>query len=222
MSLVEAARAFDEAALRVNDVHPANLVRWAGPIFMAIAESDDIRPLAPQIEASVRLVAGFAGIPVALVAIDHPQANFLIRRTETAGRAACRTAIYSRGGRIARVEVAIHPTPGAAVTRCINHEVMHAFGFRSHAHAAQSILSYRQTAMIEHSPLDRLLLETLYDPRLQPGMELSSAGVAACSILAEKLGVARRDAAAHCARRAPEGGRLAVYEDGMIDHQPGE
>jgi hypothetical protein len=222
MALVDAARAFDETALRINDAHPADLVRWADPIFVAVADSDDLRPLAAQIEASVRFLADIAGVPATRVAADDARANFLVRQTGAGVRTACRTSISSRGGRIAHVDVAINVAAGASLTRCINHEVMHGFGFRSHASGAQSILSYRQVHLTQPSTLDHILLETLYDRRLHPGMDVATAAPLACGIIAGKLGVARRDASAHCARRVPGGGRLAAYDDSPGEPSLGE
>ncbi len=196
-SLIEAARAFDEAALHVNDSQPADLVRWAGPIFLAVSDIEGLQDLAPEVEASVRSLAEIAGITVVRVGTDDPRRNFLVREADPAGRAACRASVYSQAGRITRVEVELWRA-SRAIRRCANHEVMHAFGFRSHAHGAASILSYRQRHQAGFSELDRLLVATLYDPRLQAGMKPAAGSAAACGIIAERLGLTAQAAGTLC------------------------
>ncbi|HEX2886068.1 DUF2927 domain-containing protein [Vineibacter terrae] len=208
--LQDAAQAFDDAALRVNDAQPADLVRWTGPIFLAIADGDGLHARAAEIEASVRTLAAIARVPVSRVAADDPRRNFLVRPAATGGRAACRAAVASQAGRIASAEVEIYLGGRGSLTRCINHEVMHAFGFRSHAHAALSILSYKQSRQTDLSALDRVMIETLYDPRLRPGMRPAEAAPMACAVLAEKLGLSARDAGAQCGSR-DDGGQLALF-----------
>jgi hypothetical protein len=204
-SLNEAVRAFDEAALYVNDAQPADLVRWTGPIFLAISDIEGLQQLAPEIEASVRTLAEIAGIAVVRVGIDDPRRNFLVRAADPAGRAACRASVYSQAGHITRVEVELWRA-SRAIRRCANHEVMHAFGFRSHAHGAPSILSYQQRHQSGFSELDRLLVATLYDPRLQTGMKPAAGSAAACGIIAQKLGLTPQAAGPLCT-----GGTLAGH-----------
>jgi hypothetical protein len=208
--LQDAARAFDDAALRVNDAQPADLVRWTGAIFLAVADTDGMRPLAAEIEAAVRTLAAIARVPVSRVDVNDPRRNFLVRQADAGGRAACRASVYSSAGRIAGVEVEIHLGAREAPTRCINHEVMHGFGFRSHAHAALSILSYKQSRQTQLSALDRVMLETLYDPRLRPGMKAAEAMQAACTVIAGKVGLGAGEAAAQCANR-DGGGQFALF-----------
>jgi hypothetical protein len=85
---------------------------------------------------------------------------------------------------------------------------MHAFGLRSHAHAAVSVLSYRQTKQTRPSTIDRLMIETLYDARLHPGTEPTAASRVACAIMAEKLGASAAERARHCEGRDLRAGRL--------------
>jgi len=209
--LPDAAGAFDDAALRVNDSQPADLVRWTGPIYLAIAEGEGMQAIAAEVEASVRTLAAIARVSVSRVNINDSRRNFLVRPADSTGRVACRASVYSQYGRIASAEVEVYVGGRGSLTRCINHEVMHAFGFRSHAHAAFSILSYKQARLLELSALDRVMLETLYDPRLRPGMRPTEATAAACTIIAEKLGLAARDAATQCAGRDVSGRQVALF-----------
>lgn len=210
-SLQDATSAFDDAALRVNDSQPADLVRWTGPIFLAVADGDGMQAIAPEVEASVRALAAIARVSVSRVSANDSRRNFLVRQADTSGRVACRASVYSQAGRIAGAEVEVYVGGRGSLTRCINHEVMHAFGFRSHAHAALSILSYKQARQTQLSALDRVMLETLYDPRLHPGMRPADATAMACAVIAQKLGIAARDAAVQCGSRDVAGRQVALF-----------
>lgn len=217
-ALPDAARAFEDAALRVNDAQPAEPVRWTRPIFLAVADAGGMRALAPEIEASVKYMAAIARVSVTRVDINDPRRNFVVRQADPAGRAACRAGIYSQAGHITSVDVEIWLGGRGSLSRCINHEVMHGFGFRSHAHAAVSILSYKQARQTQLSAIDRVLLETLYDARIQPGMNLAAAAATSCGIIAEKLGVPAREAAGHCGQ-APMPRQVATTTFGRRGRQ---
>jgi hypothetical protein len=210
-SLADAARAFDDAALRVSDSRPASLVRWTGPIYLAISDADGLRGLAAEIEASVRTQAAIARVPVTRVDFNDPRRNFVVAPADRGGRAACLAGINSQAGRIVSVDVAIYLNGRGSLTRCINHEVMHGFGFRSHAHEAMSILSYKMKKQTQISALDRTLIETMYDARLQPGMTPEAATATAWRILAEKLGVSAAETNAECGNRAAVHPQLAAF-----------
>ena len=210
-ALQDAASAFDEAALRVNDSQPADLVRWSGPIFLAVADGDGMQAIAAEVEASVRSMAAIARVSVHRVSVNDTRRNFLVRPADTGGRVACRASVYSQYGRIIGAEVEVYVGGRGSLTRCINHEVMHAFGFRSHAHGALSILSYKQARQTQLSALDRVMLETLYDPRLQPGMRPAEATTAACAVIGEKLGLTARDTSSQCGGRGTSGRQVALF-----------
>lgn len=206
-----AARAFDDAALRINDSTPAEPARWTHAIFVAVDRGGDLRPHAAQIIAAVAQLGAIAGVAVVAVESDDPRRNFLVRQADPAGRAACRAAVYSQAGHIVRVDIDIFLGGRGSLTRCINHEVLHGFGFRSHAQQAPSILSYRATDQTQISDVDRILLQTLYDPALRPAMPIAQATVVACAIIGRKLGVAGPTADAACADRLPPDGRVAFF-----------
>ena len=210
-SVTDVARAFEDAALRVNDWQPAEPVRWTRPIFLAIADTGGMRSLGSEIEASVRQMAAVARVSVTRVDANDPRRNFVVRQADPGGRAACRAGIYSQAGHITSVEVEIWLGGRGSLSRCINHEVLHGFGLRSHAHAAASILSYKQTRQTQLSAVDLVMLETLYDPRLQPGMNVASATSTACNVIAEKLNVPARDAVASCGGREPPGRQVTAF-----------
>lgn len=87
------------------------------------------------------------------------------------------------------------------VDRCAIHEPMHTLGFNSHPHGAQSVLSYVYKAQRTLTPLDRLLIRTLYDGRLAPGTALAPASQLACRILGERMAAPVVDIDAVCRDR---------------------
>ena len=191
LSLDSLARAFDDAALRVNNAPATELARWADPIYLAIADDAGMAPIAPIAEAAVRALAAVAGVPVARVAWHDRRVNFRVRpgQNDSAGKSPCRSTVdWTESGRMVRAEIYVNLANPDRITRCINHETMHGFGFRSHAHAALSVLSYTHAAQAELTAVDTILIQTLYDRRLKPGMAAEVAAPLACSIIAEMIG----------------------------------
>jgi hypothetical protein len=99
---------------------------------------------------------------------------------------------------ITRGELRLNPTCIRDFDRCAIHEPMHSFGFLSHPHAAESVLSYVFKGQRTLTELDRYLIRTLYDPQLAPGMATAPASQAACRILAKWLKSPPADADAVC------------------------
>lgn len=69
---------------------------------------------------------------------------------------------------------------------CLVHELIHAFGWRGHTHRIRSANSYMH-GEFALTRWDRLLMRTLYDPRLPPGMPKDDAIPKARVILREHL-----------------------------------
>jgi|SRR5580693_3437932 hypothetical protein len=104
---------------------------------------------------------------------------------------------------IYRADLKVNPAYASSIDACIIHEAMHSFGFISHPHAADSVLSYvyKRRAL---TALDRHLIRTLYDPRLAPNLAAQPASQLACRILGERLAVSGADIEAVCsARKGP-------------------
>ena len=143
-------------------------------------------------------------VTVSRVNRDDSRTNFIVRpgTVREPGKSLCRSNVdWMDDGSMVRVEIFVNVTAPDRVTRCINHEVLHGFGFRGHAHGAFSVLSYRHPHQAQLTGIDRLMLEALYDPRLRPGMKVADASAAACGILAEKLGSGPAEARTLCATR---------------------
>lgn len=212
VTLEQAAKSFDAAALRVNDLAPANTVRWTGPIYLAIAGYSGMSSVAPEIYAAMRDVAQLARVPIQRVEWGDPRANVRFRPSAgeagSASASLCRTSLSWNEGALRHAEVAVNLANQSRITRCINHEIMHVFGLRSHAHTAVSVLSYARSSHARPSEIDRLMIEALYDARLPPGTTAARASQIACFIMADKLGVTDREKAQHCQGRELLGGGL--------------
>lgn len=59
-------------------------------------------------------------------------------------------------------------------TDCLTHELLHALGWRGHTHRIRSAISYAH-GETEMTKWDRLMMRTLYDKRLQPGISKKEA-----------------------------------------------
>ena len=188
--LVTAARAFDESALRLGDdnARPTGVRKWTVAIALRFANASRAPGLVEPTRKAIQSIAGQTpDIAVADGAVDA--ANFIVSFDENeaaSGKAGCQANVSSKSGAISRSELKINPAFGSAIDGCIIHEALHAFGFLSHPHGADSVLSYvyRRRAL---TPLDIHLIRTLYDSRLKPGMKPAAASRLACRILGERL-----------------------------------
>ena len=202
------ARAFDEGALRVNDAVPAALAKWTGTLYYAPLNSNAQPSIERQVIKAVREMAAIAGLELVVVDPDDKRANVVARFSENEGPSGSQSC-YAQwwrtdDGKITRVEINVNFKSWRGIDRCIVHEALHGFGFQSHAHSADSVLSYvsgRSTL----TQVDRLLLETLYDRRLPAGTEPVVASRTACRVLAEKINAAPPDVRTVCdARVGPQ------------------
>jgi hypothetical protein len=205
------AGAFDEMALRVHDREPATLVRWSMPIRFRIVNDGAPPGLESEARRAIVDAAGLGRIPAREARPADPQANFTVRleNSTAAPRQPCVTDMRSAGGGMTQVDIVVNVNRFRGVGYCIVHEVMHGFGFRSHARTIDSVLK-PHAVRLDYTPADRLLIRTLYDRRLGNDMDPVTASRIACGILAESLGVARGEADPVCAQRSGTGsGRVS-------------
>jgi hypothetical protein len=198
------ARAFDDSALRAEDTLPEPLIKWTGPLYYTARNARAQRSVERQLLSSIREIAGLAGLRLIEVADDDRRANVVARLHENEASSGSNTcfALWSRGsdGALQRVEININFRLWRQIERCIVHEALHGFGFPSHAHAADSVLSY-VSSRSALTKVDHALIRTLYDRRLAPGTAPAAASRTACRILGETIGAAPADIAAVCAAR---------------------
>ncbi|MBN9089839.1 MAG: DUF2927 domain-containing protein [Reyranella sp.] len=202
--LADAARAFDESALRLgdDDARPIGVRKWLEPIKLGFDNPSTHPDLVRITREAVRTIAVEAGVPVVDLSASSG-ANFVVYFDENGvnGKAGyCFANSWWKSWAINRGELRINPTRMRDIDRCTVHEAMHAFGFNSHPHAADSILSYTHGRRAL-SPLDLHLIHTLYDPRLTLGMKPAPASQLACRMLGERLGAAAAAIEAVCRDR---------------------
>ncbi len=206
-SLADAARAFDEAALRSQDdnAKPMPIRKWIGPIRIAFATPTAAPALVDISRQGVRTLAVEANIAVIDIADLGSTANFVVYFDENglrgqAGDCSAK-AWWDKNKVINKGELRINPVRIRDIDRCAVHEPMHALGFFSHPHSALSVLSYVYKAQRTLTVLDKHLIHTLYDPRLATGMAPAPASQLACRILGERLGSSMADIEAVCRDR---------------------
>jgi hypothetical protein len=206
-TLADAARAFDESALRADDnnAKPMPVRKWMGPVRLSFANASAAFGLVEPSRQGIKTIATEAGIAVIDLANGDPSANFVVYFDENGlnGRSGyCfGSARWNAARIIIRGELRLNPTRIRDFDRCAIHEPMHSFGFLSHPHAAESVLSYVFKGQRTLTELDRYLIRTLYDPQLTPGMPAPAASQAACRILARWLKSPAADADAVCSNR---------------------
>jgi hypothetical protein len=206
-TLAEAARAFDEAALRAGDDNskPRSVRRWTAPIQLAFANPSAAPALVEITRQGVKVIATEAGIGVSDAAQRDTTANYVVFFDENGLRAQAgdcsATGWWDNKGAIYKAELRINPVRIRDIDRCAVHEPMHSFGFFSHPHSALSILSYVYKAQRTLTVLDQHLIRTLYDSRMMTGMATVPASRLACRILGERLGASAADVEATCRDR---------------------
>ena len=162
--------------LRFDDaVWSAAVSKWDGPVTASIFGAAADLSVADA-RATLSDISGITGQQVAWLPDGSADAalrirftgerDFVINANEVAG---CYAEIHSSDGRIGEVDVYIGLEADGSVADCMTHELMHAFGFHGHAQRPTSVLS-GVAPTDDLTPWDRVALETLYDPRLLPGM----------------------------------------------------
>lgn len=189
-------RAFDEAALAHGFV-----TKWTEPIrYAADGRTDDTARLA-YAEAALLRMAAMAGVEA--YKVPHVSAanfalvfsnveNFRLSSGQTAFCYA--TPMADNNGHMTKVTLHLNinvpnafygQTQTLSPERCIMHEMMHGFGFYGHPHTTYSILSYGNIRLHDMTEADELLLRTLYDERMKPGLQRWPALHQAHEIMAE-------------------------------------
>jgi hypothetical protein len=208
--LAAAAQAFEQAALRIQDSDdkPRGVVRWAQPIVYAVRNAYASPTVEREAFAAVQRIAGIAGLSVQQADSADPRANYLVIFTDNeapampgqAGSRTCFSRSSWKGGQMTKVELNLNFANIRLMQRCVVHEALHGFGFNSHPHSADSLLSYVY-GRSDLTTLDIRMIETLYDRRLRPGMPRPEAAKQACRILGEKMNTPASDIEAVCPLR---------------------
>lgn len=170
------------------------LSRWSSPVAAGVVEGADAANVQLAKEAVFELgaVAGIridwrpAGDPATALRLHFTdKTEFTIHRAE---RAECyaNTGVAVTG-EIVEADIYVSRSRlGGWNTDCLAHELLHAFGWLGHTHRLRSANSYvhGETDLTEW---DRILMHTLYDPRLERGSVKAEAMPVARVIIAELL-----------------------------------
>jgi hypothetical protein len=205
-ALVDAARAFDESALRLSDdnAKSAAVHKWAQPIRLGFDNPGAAPNLVDITRQSIKTIAAEAGVVVVDLKAGDTTANYIVYFDENGlnGQSGyCWARNWWKNWVVNRGELRVNPIRIRDIDRCATHEAMHSFGFNSHPHAAVSILSYVYKAQRTLTALDRDLIRTLYDARLTPGLKPAAASQLACRLLGERMGSSASDIDAVCSDR---------------------
>jgi hypothetical protein len=207
--LTVAARAFDDAALRLGDDNgrPMPVRKWpkTKPVGIAFDNPSAAPNLVELTRRAVKLEMAEAGLTVVDAEKGDKSGNYVVFFDENGlnGQSGyCwGGSWWNKGFGIIRAELRINPTRIRDIDRCAIHEPMHTLGFSSHPHAALSVLSYVDKGQRTLTPTDLHLIHTLYDDRLPAGTQSAEASQMACRLLGERLGSSAADIAAVCSDR---------------------
>lgn len=153
-----------------------NLSKWESPVYVAVVEGATPENLALA-KRTLADMGELSGLAFEWVEAEDPrreleihfskERNFIINGNE---QAACYTGTAApRNGRLAKASVHIGLVKeGEWRNDCLNHELLHALGWRGHTHRVRSVISYAH-GETELTKWDRIIMRTLYDPRLPPG-----------------------------------------------------
>lgn len=170
------------------------VTKWTRPIFYRVdGMTYDTARIAETV-AALKRVAAVADVPV--TEGTETTANFILvfrntdnLRTASGGKAGCLTNWNSNQwtGAFNRAELHINLGTRSDLTQCINHEMLHAFGLRGHPHKLHSVMSYYTVRLVfDMTEADTVMLQTLYDKRMKPGLSRLAAVVLADGIIEEK------------------------------------
>jgi Protein of unknown function (DUF2927) len=185
------ARFFDELVYG-NPAEPEGvsrtLVRWTEPQLIyavggARTAGDDER-----IAGTLRRFAGLTGLSIApgdgreaRLTIEFATGPLAPVHDELAR---CYTRIVFTESGIQEAHVVVNTETPGTLAACLDHELMHAFGFPHHSPIMPSVMSpFRRADTL--SAADQAALAALYDPRLKAGMTREAAAPTLGSVIME-------------------------------------
>lgn len=176
------------------DAHlPQNnrVIRWSGEIRLQIAgvTTDELDSL---VYRRLQTLSQIAGLPVERAGnIGNP--NLTLTFVEDLDfeinheRVPCFARIMDhKDFEIFRAEIYISVVDPDIIEHCIDHELMHVFGFGYHSSILISALSPFHNAE-RITAWDEVALSTLFDPRIEPGAERGAVSPVIQEIVRERL-----------------------------------
>ncbi|MEQ8709264.1 MAG: DUF2927 domain-containing protein [Rhodospirillales bacterium] len=191
---------FDEAAFGHDDVlmrgeiksYERVLTRWDLPMRITIGGV-----VSASVEKKVRerleYFQELTGVRLVWEGRDAKRYNVKIVLSPTSGirqRASHDTACFARtresSGGITSATIFLPYDRERLLNDCLDHELLHAFGFGGHSHRMSSALSYMHN-LGRLTAWDEIMLRTLYSPALTTGMHREAAWPILQNLLSEEL-----------------------------------
>lgn len=191
---------FDEAAFGNDDVFLTREVRsfervvkrWKLPLRVTASGAMTVEK-ERLIRARLERFRELTGVALHWEGLDAKRYNFKIAvvpssqiRARASSDTLCAASPDDSNGAILSATLHLPAGDLERFEECLDHELMHAFGFDGHSHRLNSALSYmHNTGSL--TVWDEILLRTLYSPQLAPGMHRQSALPVVSRLLAEEL-----------------------------------
>ncbi len=188
-------RFFDEAAFGGpldSDVEQhKRIVKWNRPIRAKLTgvHSEKYRPV---VEAQLRRAAELTGLSIRVLAPEQSPANYEVEFLSDEGFIVrndfvpCLVTLTRDDAVIKHAKIQISVLKEEKIEECIAHEIMHSFGLRYHSAIVTSVLSPAHGEE-DFTPWDEMMLQTLYDSRLQFDMTPEKAASIRRTIIGELL-----------------------------------
>ena len=196
----------------------STLERWGQPVA-AILVGDGGEPYRADIETVFAIFEAMTGLEFTLPQADSAAdieiffserawfRSATANRFPQSGRVLCfaNTLTDFSGTVISAVAVIPNDLRETRVDECIAHELMHTLGFPGHPSRTLNSALRNGNASRNLTVNDMILIRTLYDPRLRPGMLRGEVLLLAKEIIGEMLGRVRTaaDPVAALAQRRP-------------------
>ncbi len=156
----------------------ASLVRWPQPSLVYSLDGEREASDDARVTGALRRFQSLTGLEIVRGGSDTAQLTIEFTK-EPLGPVhdeltPCLTRVMWRAGQITRARIIVNTEKPGTLALCLDHELMHSFGFRHHSAIAPSVMSPFQTNH-ELSAADAAALQTLYGRRLTGGMSAEQA-----------------------------------------------
>lgn len=183
----------DSSGAASGDVNSTGqILRWNQALRVRVAGRSSSSELSLTLR-SLNAAAEIAGLQVQMLEGEGTDENFrVVFFPENAAppgmeAAGCMTRSWG-GAAFTRVELWLR-SGSRGFTRCVNHELLHGFGFPGHPHTLDSVMSYSNRGATDWTAIDRYSLKVLYKARFVPGSFHLPAMVVARQYIAEDMGI---------------------------------
>ena len=174
---------------------PKPLVRWSGPV-VALLDGAEAQKWRPRVEKLFRTLSKLTGLPFRIVPkgekanmaiIFRPTAD--IRRITKQPGARCAGKLHGRKGEwlVRGAAVYISTDDDFRTKHCIAEEISQVLGLTNDTETPLDTIFKDSSRRTSLSLVDQILVRTLYDKRLKPGMTREEAAPISAQIITELL-----------------------------------